>query len=544
MKTNNNKPEATSKDANAYGHNANRRFSKGKDRRGPKGSNSRVNKDDVNEMGMSKTNDLAWYSHYPELTLNAGKLSMLYPAGMKLEFRKDARFQAPSADGSAFVTVALDSLAHDIPGVMAINYIPTYGYSDSIKSPLTQMSRTTFNHLVAATNRVPSYEYTDLTVYQIAMTNLIQFYYWMCRVYLVAGTYSETNLTWNKGIFAALDVDGTDILKNRSLLYSYILTFARRISAFPFPKSFDLFNRTATLVSNIYADGADPKSQLYVFNPMGAYRWDVDGNPGASKLTFIRYGSNITYSKITEIGNQLLDAVQGSSDVQLMTSDILKVYANDLVAVNVPPENGAIAPVYDPMILTQIMNMKWSGVTIQNLDITQATDSGVLEPYMVAKPKVAFKDCGQGGIVGFHCKDMVNFLVSNPSEGTVLEGTRFKFNVKCNETDHTVYFTSFGSEIVESIKIYTATDATPNTTFTRLNVGPVAVNAGAQNLSQILCALTNFDWHPRVMILYVNGTDIKYTGSIWDCSNYAFITEEQIELMNNAALYNLMLAFG
>lgn len=513
--------------------------------RSTRSKDSRVDGVEKNEMGISTTNDLAWYSHYPELTVNAGKLSMLYPAGMKIDFRKESAFKGPNSDGSAITNQTLTSDTYDVPGIMAIRYAPTYGFSDSIKSPLTQMSRTTFNHLVAATNRVPSYEYTDLTVYQIAMTSLIQFYYWMCRIYLVAGTYDAANLTWNKAVFAALDVNGTDIIKNRSLLYSYILTFARRISAFPFPKSFDLFNRTAALVSNIYADGTDPKDQLYVFCPVGAYRWDTDDSVGASKLTFVRYTSNMTYADITAYGNALLDAVQGSSDVQLMTADILKVYSNDLVTVNIPPENGSIAPVYDPMILTQIMNAKWVGPEIQGLDITQATDNSVLEPYMVSKPFVMYKVAGAPNLAGLHCRDMVNFLVSNPSEGTVLEGTRFKFTVKFNDSDQKVEFHSFGSEIVESLFIYTAANATPDSSFSRLNLYLTAKTAGTTNFGKLICALTNFDWHPRVIIVTDKGSGTwAYEGSIWDCSNYAFITDEQIELMNNTALYNLMLAFG
>lgn len=506
---------------------------------------SREDRGPSNEMGQSITNDLSWYSHYPELTLNAGKLSMLYPAGIKIDFRASDKYKVLNSAGTTVETKTLGIKSFDIPGVMAINYVPTYGYSESIQDPLTQMSRTTFNHLVAATNRVPNYEYTDLTVYQLAMTNLIQFYYWMCRIYLVAGTFSETNLTWNKAVFAALDVDGVDITTNRSLLYSYIITFARRISAFPFPKSFDLFNRTATLVSNIYADGVDPKSQLYVFNPVGVYRWDTDDAVGASKLAFVRYGGAVTYDKIVEIGNSLLDAVQGSSDVQLMTSDILKVYANDLVGVNLPPENGSIAPVYDTNILTQIMNIKWLGTTLENIDITQATDSGALEPYMVSKPFVSYSAFTAVTAAGFNCRDMVNFLVSNPSEGTVIEGTRFKFNVSFDDTSKTMNLTSFGTEIVETLKIYTAADGTPNSSFTKLNVGPAVATSTSSTAGRLLAALTSFDWHPRVIALDGTPTSgLSYCGSFWDCSNYAFITEQQIALMNNAALVNLMLAFG
>lgn len=445
-------------------------------RKNPKKSGSSREKDvDVNEMGQSTTNDIAWYSHYPELTLNAGKLSMLYPAGGRVKFTKDDEIALSAAN--AF---NLKQVIHDVPGIMGIEYVPTYGYSDSIKSPLTQMSRTTFNNMVAATNRVPNYEYTDLTVYQIAMTNLIQFYYWMCRIYLVAGTYSSLNLNWNKAVFKALGINGTDIISNRSLLYSYIITFARRISAFPFPKSFDLFNRTASLVSNIYADGDEPKAQLYAFVPKGVYKWDTDSQVGASKLTFVPYTANITYDNIVTIGNTLLDSLQGSTDVQTMTADILKVYANDLVSVNIPPENGTIGAVYDATILTQIMNMKWLGLSdiadLSGLDITQATDQSVLEPYMVSKPYIASAKASAGLIATIGMKDMVNFLVPNPSEGTVLEGTRFKFTAKHDVVAEQVQLTSFGSEIATNLAIYVAATDSPNSEFTKLNLYPGAVS--------------------------------------------------------------------
>ena len=508
-------------------------------------SNNSGVRDDVtkNEMGQSVTNDISWYSHYPELTVNAGKLSMLYPAGMKMKFVKDDSVSI----SSKLMTVA--SNVHDVPGIMALEYIPTYGFSDSIKSPLTQMSRTTFNNMVAATNRVPNYEYTDLTVYQIAMTNLIQFYYWMCRIYLVAGTYSSVNLAWNKAVFKALDVDGTNIIANRSLLYSYIITFARRISAFPFPKSFDLFNRTATLVSNIYTDGADPKDQMYVFVPKGVYRWDTDTTVGASKLTFEKYTANAGYSDIVRLGNRLLDSLQGSSDVQMMTADILKVYANDLVGVNVPPENGTINAVYDATILTQIMNAKSLGVSdvtkFANLDITQSTDEAVLEPYMVSKPQIPVSSVSNATIVMSCLRDMVNFLVPNPSEGTVLEGTRFMFVGGLDSTNANYVISSFGSEIIINMAIYVAADDTPDSTFTKLNLGPAALSSDS-NVAKLLSALSNFDWHPRVAVFQFsnNTSTYSYLGSNWDCSNYAFVTDQQIKLMNDAAMFNLMKAFG
>lgn len=519
-------------------------------RKAPANSNKRNgtsrDKDEVstNEMGQSVTNDLSWYSHYPELTVNAGKLSMLYPAGMKIDFRKDKSF--PIAD----TVYELNTDVYDVPGIMALEYIPTYGYSDSIKSPLTQMSRTTFNNLVAATNRVPNYEYTDLTVYQIAMTNLVQFYYWMCRIYLVAGTYSTVNLAWNKAVFEAMNVNGTDIITNRSLLYSYIITFARRISAFPFPKSFDLFNRTATLVSNIYTDGPDPKSQMYIFVPKGTYKWDTDTNVGASKLTFVPYPNDATYADIVSVGNTLLDSLQGSTDVQQMTADILKVYANDLVGVNVPPENGTINAVYDATILTQIMNAKSLGISdlsnFENLDIAQATDQAVLEPYMVSKPQIAVAAVPNATIAMSYLRDMVNFLIPNPSEGTVLEGTRFMFVGGINSTNTKYTITSFGSEIITNMAIFVAASEKPDTSFTKLNLGPAAVASGV-NVSKLLNALSNFDWHPRVAVFRTISSPTKqyvYVGSQWDCSNYAFVTDQQIKLMNDAAMFNLMKAFG
>lgn len=515
-------------------------------RKGGKSCGTSREKDEVstNEMGQSVTNDISWYSHYPELTVNAGKLSMLYPAGMKIDFRKDKSF--PIAD----TVYELNSDVHDVPGIMALEYIPTYGYSDSIKSPLTQMSRTTFNNMVAATNRVPNYEYTDLTVYQIAMTNLIQFYYWMCRIYLVAGTYSTVNLAWNKAVFEAMNVNGTDIITNRSLLYSYIITFARRISAFPFPKSFDLFNRTATLVSNVYTDGADPKAQMYIFVPKGTYKWDTDTSVGASKLTFVPYPNDATYADIVNIGNTLLDSLQGSSDVQQMTADILKVFANDLVGVNVPPENGTITAVYDATILTQIMNSKSLGLSdisnFEGLDIIQATDEAVLEPYMVSKPQIPIAAVPNATIAMSYMRDMVNFLVPNPSEGTVLEGTRFMFVGGVNSTNTKYAITSFSSEIIVNMAIFVAASDKPDTSFTKLVLGPAAVASG-MNVPKLLSALSNFDWHPRVAIFRTISSPTKqyvYVGSQWDCSNYAFITDQQITLMNDAAMFNLMKAFG
>lgn len=487
----------------------------------PKNTYKGKQEDRRNEMGKSVTNDIDWYLHYPDLTLNAGKLSMLYPAGSKQNFLRE--------EGASAVW--------SVPAVMAVEYVPSYGYSNSLSDPLTRMSRSLFNNMVAKTNRVPSYEYTDLTMYQIAMTNLIQFYYWAARIYLIAGTYDAYNEAWNAQVFKALRIDGPDIIKNRSLLYSYLINFAHRISAFPFPKEFSLFERTAQLVSNIYCDGEGKKAQMYLFNPLGGYKWDYELETGSS-LKFINYwiGDDINYDRIVAIGDELVEAIAGSSDIQMMTSDILKVYADTLVTVNPITEHGVIEPKYDIVVATQLANAMFTGSDLGNLDIKQATDGDELEPYVVATPTF---DASLRYTYWHQLRPMVNFLVDNPSEGTVLEGTRFMFTSESDET--TVYLKSFGSEILVQMRMIVHSSVASTSPYTSYLFGSVALSDDV-NAWKLLSALTCFDWHPRVAIFHADSTE--YLGHFWDCANYAFLTDQQIELMNKAALANLMLIYG
>lgn len=486
----------------------------------PKKSYKGKQEDKRNEMGNSITNDIDWYLHYPDLTLNAGKLSMLYPAGSKQNFLREGE----------------TSTVWNVPAVMAVEYVPSYGYSNSLSDPLTRMSRSLFNNMVAKTNRVPSYEYTDLTMYQIAMTNLVQFYYWAARIYLIAGTYDAYNEAWNTQVFKALRVNGVDIVKNRSLLYSYLINFAHRISAFPFPKEFSLFERTAQLVSNIYCDDGGKKAQMYLFNPLGGYKWDYELETG-SCLKYISYRTteDITYDRIVAIGDLFIEAIAGASDIQLMTSDILKVYADSLVTVNPITEHGIIEPKYDTVVTTQLMNAMFTGGVPVDLDIKQATNGDELEPYMIAAPTFAVTS---RYTLWQNLRPMVNFLVDNPSEGTVLEGTRFLFTTEAEDTK--VRLKSFGSEILVQMRLV-ARQNSDTTPFVYYTFGSVALSTDA-NGWKLLSALSCFDWHPRVAIFDADSKE--YLGHMWDCSNYAFLTDQQIELMNKAALSNLMLIYG
>lgn len=271
------------------------------------------------------SNDPAWYSTDPSLLRDAASIPFSWSVGTPIAMN----YAYPSG------TAAEQEFTDDnlvIPGLCVLDLIPTVGYAEDQSSPINVASTALYSFVRHANSGHANYDSPDLMVYCIAMANVYAYINFLQRIYGCGLMYDQRNRYLPEALVAAQDVNFDDLVGNLAQMRYGINMIIAKAASLAVPSSITYFNRQAFIYANIYCEGTSTKDQMYMYNPFGFLvfnEYEVVG--GASGLTFKKFADPTTKYRVSDLikfGNQMLQPILDSEDLNIMSGDILKAYGD------------------------------------------------------------------------------------------------------------------------------------------------------------------------------------------------------------------------
>lgn len=492
---------------------------------------------------VKTSNDPQWYFKDKQILYDVASFSFNQPTGNKLHFNK-YHVPNPSVDN-------LRSLS-SVPGVLSITVGPTCGVGTDAQSPVNLGATNVYSFVRYKNSGSANYDSPDLMLYLIAMDSLYAAWNWMKRIYGYATVYSQRNKYMPRAYAELENVDLDDIMSNLADFRGWLNIKSQEIAAFCVPATMNYMVRHSWLFSNIFTDSNTAKAQQYMYTPAWFYQYDEMSSPqgGILKPVVVNMSApsaKWNFQSLQKLLNGMLEAVNYSEDIGIMSGDILKAYGESgLFTLSLIPDDYRVDPVYSQEVLTQIENaqpVSLGSDVIEQFTIRQNPDTN----YITCQPKfLNYSVPRSGGYLNFHWDGVT------PEQ--VMVASRLKPALVQSETSAVI--TSMGSElatgatiaqflpsgkwsdpIVDTAALDIATYNVPFTVYpnlTTLDEAAVAQYFGCIN------ALFSFDWGPEMIFGYASQGDNNLVyhacGTTRDWDNYVYIDNHDMESMNTVAL--------
>lgn len=493
-----------------------------------------------------KSNDPQWYFKDTNILRDTASFSFNTALGSNINL------------GLMYPDKKSPSVFTSIPGLLTMTVAPVPGISRDAQSPANIAAQNVYSFVRYKNSGASNYDAPDLMLYLLAMDSVFACWNWMKRIYGFASTYSQTNRYQPKAYMLANRVDIEDVYSNLADFRAYLNMAANRISAFCVPANMTYMVRHSWLFSNVYKDSDTLKAQEYMYVPAFFYAFDEMSSSTGGQLVpvnvMLDYDSSsptglLTVAKLKAMLDGIINALQYSEDIGVMSGDILKAYGEGgLFKLSTFDPDYRVEAVYSQEVLTQFENAHLFNYpqiratsNLEKFVITQDPNTN----YIVFQPTLTVGVTTRNG-------DYINFHWADPTPEQVIVASRINYTGYANSTGTTFTFTSCGSELGLGMDVYFYAQGT-------LISNPAAVN-GLQNLygkriitSSLLVgtAMTEqqvkdtlvdvwmmnaFDWSPYWDLFIRQGAEDWVMPPIRDWDMYTFIDQTAILAMNEMAL--------
>lgn len=496
-----------------------------------------------------KDNDPQWYFKDKRILDDVASFSFATPLGSRLRY---SNYRVPSS------TIANSLGTASVPGLMSMVISPTPGVSIDAQSPINIAAVNLYSFVRYKNSGAANYDAPDMMLYMIAMDSVYAAWNWMKRIYGFVSSYSQQNLYMPKAYALANGVDIDDIAANLADFRAWLNVKANEISSFCVPATMTYMVRHSWLYSNVYQDSNTAKAQQYMYVPGWFYQYDETTSPDGGKLTPVNclalYSPDTAtsmpwnFATLKSLLNGMLEALNYSEDIGIMSGDILKAYGSNLFTLGGVDADYKVTPIYSEEVLTQIENSQPLDIIttqggIDEFSITQDPDTN----YIICNPVLSGNSPRVGGFLNFHW--------SNPTPEQVIVATRLKTSTVVSGTDEapTITITSMGSEFASAAFMFinapTGTWNTPvqytqpySIRAIRVPFTSFPVISGAttsQVMATYLAAVAmiiSFDWGPAMLIGYNMNGVFNCVGDTRDWDVYVQLDNQDIEALNLLAL--------
>lgn len=504
------------------------------------------------DMEKSKSNPYSWYSKNAQFTTDAGNIAAAEPLGMLLK-----------NDNGDVIT---------IPGLMALHFIPTIGYSADLQSPFNRQVIRFRTFLRSIQRASEAYDSADIGMYMMTMDSAYMFWALMRRAYRVALLYTPMNKYYPRQLLAAMGFDPS-IADQLADFRMYINKFALSLGAFAMPQDFDINARHMWMCEGLYLDAENTRAQTYLFVPelFWTYNNTVETGSQLEPIWWQQQNTDVvtlhTLDQVKQIGTSIITAFTNDSDTALISGDVYRAYNGRVRQLDEVGDMDQIAPIYDRTVLSQIENATIVGSpVISTMVITQdpSINGGAIlfKPSFYCQSSFPASDSVTVYTAGSWAfkNRAVNFHEDSPTPEQAIEATRLTVSTTTPITDNQnvpVTVDIFGADIVVSKLIYRFNPVTYpafNALIIKANDYYLYYSGSAEDSPRRLIARnslsamaleTAFDWHPIAGVF-----ESSYTGSAGslssdllyyngDVDNLTYVSAEKLALMHEAAMWSL-----
>lgn len=514
----------------------------------------------------SRRNELAWYNQNPLLTKAAASIPFPYRSGMAIPNPWGATYMGEKVPYGT--TRAMDS----IPGLMAIRWIPSAGYSKSVTSPISMAARDLYSKIRSAFSGSVQVDAPDLIIHLLAMDSIYSYIEFLKRVFKIVNTFTPHNLLTPELMLRSMgfSAEGVEQLKARKYkLYGAINELILMTNKFNVPDVMPLFARHTWMNSRVYSDANTLNSQLYMFYQLDYLRFNTteDGVGGLWTET-LDIGTAVPdiVQTLFDFGNDLLQSLSDWDDAYIINGYIQRAFG-DGPMVKIEPLtdiNATLEIVYDEVVLSQIENLNLAPTLVDGTEagiVTTITQQPTSNVVYATTEVTNSKD--RSLYYTRPSRISINSRYDTPSEGDVVEATRLKsvWDDVGTSTTTNAHAANCGTEVVIKIDmvhyIYTAQGAQAIEFIPFANLIVMLSNATTETATISIPAmqqfirgvslLSTFDWHPIVPVgttYTAAGGSTADTYTCGDVHNLTSITLEQLDEINKICLYSEFNSFS
>lgn len=517
-----------------------------------------------NTAAQCADNDPNWYTHIYPLVQDVANFNYNIPVGTPFN---------PGTGLTSHVigttTVSMDpsiNLGKVVPGIFTFRVAPSIGISADPTSAPNVAAQQLYSLVRKANSGSVNYDKTDLMMMIVAMDSAYMLYEEMLRAYRLIGRYDVNSRYMPDALMYSLGF-APDLQKNLADFRGLLDTFAYKFSAINVPDQFDFIKRHSWLFTNVYTDSEASKAQLYAYVPDGFYVWQEASGDQPAYLRYISreslYLGDIvdTLDKMYQAMNEIMEPLLGSQDIGTMSGDIAKAFGESgMISVMPAAQYETLTPVYSMEVIQQMMNSTIVGTRLSNPDIHVKYDNLTSGPYLTFEPTVdtALPYC----LHGLH-KHLINLKQPGGVDINMV-ATRNICNIDFTGNTSNAPITSCGTEVV--VRAYINVLVTSNgylsgtkplkVEFKQNVLLPIRNAESAASMSttdlsdlqdavQSMVFATAFDNHPSMYIFYQNkwkpneNNLVSFQGVFQDYENYAWLDDQTVKQMNDAALLSL-----
>jgi hypothetical protein len=437
-----------------------------------------------------------------------------------------AQFPLANPLGTVFNTgeAGSESTAR-MPGIMVLG-VETATHIVGYDDPINLAARNVYAFDAHANSRNTPYEANDLMLYIMGTTSLYSMWNHLVRAYGIARQYSAMNRYSPETILQAMGFDPESILNSMNDFRGAINLLASKASTLVIPSSFAYTSECFDLFSNVYADGENSRSQLYVMVPSNYYLYNETKyeTGGCLEHKLLAASETRTWQEWVTIINTMLSNLLSSGSVNIMAADIIKAFGDNLYGLFPISEDYTVQPIYDDDVLETIMNSTICPFTIPSdsqygWDVHQVIPSNPNEgPHLGCYTESAAST--DLTVVRDH-KYILNTGYESLTPAQVVQRTRFK-PVVMPWSDGVVSIYP-RTHFFRYARVFTAPYGNSNNAFS-------LHEDMASNSNLALAVLSNFH-HAPLIVLDDTSAHAEYIHG--DVENITFISRDDMKKLND-----------
>lgn len=493
--------------------------------------------------GKPGRNPFEWHNAFPEFTNYAGTIPFGLPLGNAMDLN--------SATSTGVTGWKITQ-----PGVMAIHFVPTIGYSADRNSPINRSAIRWMTYLRNAQKASADYDSQDMMMAFVALDSCYMLHATLKKVIGLANLSYPLNRYTPEVLLNTLGFDADEVRNNIEDYWGLVNKMAIDLGSVTMPAEIDMRKRHEWMCSGIYLDGDNVRAQMYNFVPMGFWKYNNTVTTG-SQLDWVPFletrsaGEDTTHpNNITVMRNMvtsMLSAVFGDEDIGTISGDMLNALGpSGVVKLAEIPRDYRITPSFSESVLSQIENLIPVGQFATGYTPVITQNPSVNQGAILFTPKFQYA-VTKYNPVNYH-KFILNFHnKTQPSVEDVIEATRLSVVFDGKYADDGSYTpTAFGSEVVTHVQIWSTnpngyTPAIRGSVVSAHHIVPYG--AVLLNDLKFIAQIAAFDWHPIIYLICNDGTQaapqLTFAGAICDYETSTVVDPEQLKNMHEASLTSL-----
>nr|QXV86624.1 capsid protein [Rat picobirnavirus] len=513
---------------------------------------------------LSSLNDLSWYTHYPELVVGTARVPFPNRPGRRVPVGSISQVGTDTQVTAYSATVS-------IPGVMALDWVPSVGFCDSVTDPASVVGKEMYSRVRRAFSSQLDADPPDYVIYLMAFNSVFSYLGKLKRIYRLLDAYSPNNYAMPDALLYSQGLTTADIQYLRTHKADFFTAINQLIylsRKFVVPNVMDIFSRHYWMNDNVYTDDATINSQFYIFNQVGFYKFGLSsGSVKHGMLKLVRdpldapaAGDRNTVDLLYNFGSDLISAIAESDDGYTISGYLMRAYegASSFYVDNLSMDE-EFKPVFVPEVLMQIENSAglftestswWTALgTSLIIDQNPGTNSIIHTPFLTA-PEGFMADL-----------DMPLSIRSDmPSEGDVIIATRLKpclveqelsgYQIRCGTEIPLAWNLWYPTGSQVGTHVGWATTHVPQ--YTSVNVHGINSNPEGIYMQRLIGLLmkSQFDWCPISYVLVDNSAssaeEINATSAFMpagDIHNFTTLTDEVLSKIHQVCVYSELNAF-